>query len=61
MENLSGVIADLFSAGSETTASTVRWILFYLAKYPEVQKKIQKEIDSAVPRDRLPSMADHDK
>ena len=61
MENLSGIIADLFSAGSETTSSTIRWILFYMAKYPEVQAKVQQEIDSVVPRDRLPSMAEYDR
>ena len=61
MDNLTGTIMDLFSNGSESTASTIRWILFYMAKYPEVQAKVQGEIDSVVPRDRLPSMAEHDR
>lgn len=54
-DNLEGTIADLFANGSESTASTIRWILIYLAKYPEIQAKLQKEIDEVVPRDSLPT------
>lgn len=51
----------MFSAGSETTASTFRWTVLYLTKYPEVQKKVHEEIDKALPRDRLPTLLDKDK
>ena len=36
-------------AGSETTATTLGGILFYLAKYPEKQKKLQRLLDEAMP------------
>ncbi|KAF2470653.1 cytochrome P450 [Lindgomyces ingoldianus] len=36
-------------AGSETTATTLAGILFYLAKYPEKQKKLQRLVDKAMP------------
>ncbi|XP_042870721.1 cytochrome P450 2L1-like isoform X2 [Penaeus japonicus] len=56
IEDLLCCLSDLFNAGSETTSSTLRWALLYLAKYPEVQAKVQREIDSVVPRDVLPSI-----
>ncbi|XP_033624596.1 cytochrome P450 2J6-like [Asterias rubens] len=49
---------ELFAAGTETTASTLRWALLYMMAYPEVQARVQRELDDAVGRDRLPNMAD---
>ncbi|KAB7506634.1 Cytochrome P450 2L1 [Armadillidium nasatum] len=60
-EELLYCLSDMFSAGSETTASTFRWTILYLTKYPEVQKKVHEEIDKALPRDRLPTLLDKDK
>jgi len=34
---------------SETTATTLALTLFYLAKYPEKQKKLQRLLDEAMP------------
>ena len=71
---------DLFSAGSETTATTLAWavgafcpfyLLFikyglrsithsqvnYMLLYPEVQSKVQQEVDQVL-GDRAPSLAD---
>jgi len=36
---------DLFIAGAETTATTLKWGLLYLARHLEVQRKVQDEID----------------
>ncbi|MCL4147319.1 UNVERIFIED_CONTAM: hypothetical protein GTU68_037165, partial [Idotea baltica] len=60
-ENLIILLGDLFFAGSDTTASTLRWLIQLMALNPEIQKKVQVEIDSVVPRDRLPSLADKPK
>ncbi|XP_038061047.1 cytochrome P450 2J6-like isoform X2 [Patiria miniata] len=49
---------DLFFAGTETTASTLRWSLLYMMANPEIQARVQAEIDSVVGRDRLPQMSD---
>ncbi|XP_063056859.1 cytochrome P450 2J6-like [Engraulis encrasicolus] len=49
---------DLFVAGSETTSTTLRWSFLYMAKYPEVQEKVQAEIEQVIGNSRLPSMAD---
>ncbi len=35
-------------AGSETTALTLACILFFLAKFPDVQKKLQEHLDRAM-------------
>ncbi|XP_035695869.1 cytochrome P450 2U1-like isoform X2 [Branchiostoma floridae] len=44
-EALGTIIRDLFIAGSETTATTLRWGLLYTALNPDVQTKVQEEID----------------
>ncbi|KAF4545568.1 Cytochrome P450 [Lasiodiplodia theobromae] len=36
-------------AGSDTTATTLTHILFYLCKHPEVQKKLQTKLDVVMP------------
>uniref|UniRef100_A0ABM5GRU1 Cytochrome P450 2K4-like n=1 Tax=Pogona vitticeps TaxID=103695 RepID=A0ABM5GRU1_9SAUR len=47
-ENLKYVIGNLFAAGMETTSTTLRWGLLLMMKYPEIQKKVQAEIDDIV-------------
>ena len=39
---------DLFSAGSETTATTLSWAVLYMILYPNIQEKIHKEIDEVL-------------
>ena len=37
--NLRLVTADLFTAGSETTSTTLRWAVLYMLLHPEIQSK----------------------
>ncbi|XP_066276043.1 cytochrome P450 2J1-like [Branchiostoma lanceolatum] len=48
----------LFSAGTETTSNTLLWGLLYLMAYPDVQEKIQAELDEVVGRYRPPAFND---
>ncbi|XP_060098786.1 cytochrome P450 2J2-like [Heteronotia binoei] len=45
-ENLVQCILDLFAAGTETTTTTVSWALLVMANYPDIQEKVQKEIEN---------------
>ncbi|KAM9279249.1 LOW QUALITY PROTEIN: cytochrome P450 2D28-like [Morus bassanus] len=44
-DDLIQTIFDLFLAGTETTATTLRWALLYMVVYPAIQKKV-KELDA---------------
>ena len=50
--------ADLFGAGTETTTTTLYWALLYMIAFPEIQSRVQQEIDDAVGRNRLPRLSD---
>ncbi|XP_073442751.1 cytochrome P450 2D14-like isoform X1 [Dendrobates tinctorius] len=58
VENLLMTTYDLFSAGSETTSTTLRWALMFMILYPDVQSKVQEEIDREIGRERRPTMGD---
>lgn len=51
-------IRDLFIAGTETTATGVKWAILYMLHNPEVQEKMLKEIQNVVGFGRLPSIYD---
>ena len=40
-QNLRNIYLDLFLAGSETTSSTLKWVLLYVALNPTMQLKLQ--------------------
>ena len=48
---------DLFSAGSETTSTTLAWAVCYLVTQPGVQTRVQAEIDRVL-GDRAPTLED---
>lgn len=43
--SLRNIIIDMFFAGSETTSTTLTWCMLYMAKYPDIQKKVQQELN----------------
>lgn len=54
-------MVDLFVAGGETTATTLRWGVLLLSYYPEVQRKLQEEIDTVIGKDRRATMEDRER
>ncbi|GMT08187.1 hypothetical protein PENTCL1PPCAC_30361 [Pristionchus entomophagus] len=59
--NLISTCNDFFMAGQETTTTTLRWAVLYLALNQEAQEKLRREIHSVVGRDRLTRMSDKNK
>jgi len=55
------VSMDLFMAGSETTSNTIEFAILYMILHPEIQKKVQAEIDYVIGLNRYPSMLDKPK
>lgn len=57
-EQIMQVISDLFSAGMETTKTTLLWLLVFMLRNPEHWKRIQNELDEVVGRNRMPTIED---
>ncbi|XP_073481212.1 cytochrome P450 2K4-like [Aquarana catesbeiana] len=47
-ENLTALVSNLFGAGMETTSTTLRWGFLLMMKYPNIQKKVQEEIEKVI-------------
>ncbi|XP_067436582.1 cytochrome P450 17A2 isoform X1 [Thunnus thynnus] len=52
------IAAEAFGAGVETTSTTLLWILAYLLHHPEVQERVQKELDEYVGGERAVCVSD---
>ena len=48
----------LVKAGMETTSTTLGWAMYYMLKHPEIQTKVQEELDHAVGQSRGVSLKD---
>ncbi|XP_026578935.1 cytochrome P450 2J2-like isoform X1 [Pseudonaja textilis] len=44
-ENLAQCIYDFFGAGTDTSFVSMKWALILLAKHPDIQEKVKKEIE----------------
>lgn len=57
-ENLSMVTSDLFVAGMVSTSTTLTWALLLMILHPDVQRRVQQEIDEVIGQARQPEMGD---
>ncbi|XP_029306347.1 cytochrome P450 1B1 isoform X2 [Cottoperca gobio] len=51
-------LADIFGASQDTLSTALQWIILILVKFPEMQVRLQQEVDKVVDRSRLPSIED---
>ncbi|KAF8622987.1 hypothetical protein AX15_006585 [Amanita polypyramis BW_CC] len=58
IENVKEVAATVFTAAAHTTTSLLCTFVLAMILFPEVQKKIQEELDRTVGQDRLPGFED---
>ncbi|CAG7716514.1 unnamed protein product, partial [Allacma fusca] len=42
---------DLLSASMHRTASTLEWSVLYWCNFPDIQAKLQNEVDAVIGRD----------
>ncbi|TFK24849.1 cytochrome P450, partial [Coprinopsis marcescibilis] len=58
LELIRDIASSAYSAGTETTLSSLDYFYLAMAMYPEVQKKAQKELDTYLKGERLPEFED---
>ncbi|XP_074531918.1 cytochrome P450 1B1 [Halichoeres trimaculatus] len=51
-------VGDIFGASQDTLSTALSWIILIMVKYPEVQARLQQEVDRVVDRTRLPTVED---
>ncbi|GIX83792.1 cytochrome P450 18a1 [Caerostris darwini] len=51
-------VMDLFGAGSETVRTSILWFIYCMAAFPDVQKRVQKEIMEVLGSERRPEYLD---
>ncbi|XP_053312589.1 cytochrome P450 2J5-like [Spea bombifrons] len=47
-DNMIQVAVDLFTAGTETTATTLQWALLFMLAHPDIQVNVRKELDTVL-------------
>jgi cytochrome P450 len=52
------LIGDSLIAGSDTSSTTIEWMLVYLCLYPEIQEKVHFELDQVIGKERTPELDD---
>ncbi|XP_046855983.1 cytochrome P450 2U1-like [Xenia sp. Carnegie-2017] len=58
MTAVSYVIPNVLVGGTDTVSTTMEWFMLIMILQPDLQKKIQEQIDDVVGRDQLPSLKD---
>ncbi|KAF3826512.1 cytochrome P450 1B1 isoform X2 [Mirounga angustirostris] len=58
LEYVPATVTDIFGASQDTLSTALQWLLVLFTRYPEVQARVQAELDQVVGRDRLPCLDD---
>ncbi|MFT7815058.1 sterol 26-hydroxylase, mitochondrial-like [Arapaima gigas] len=58
MHEVLGSITELLLAGVDTTSNTTSWALYHLAREPHIQEKLNQEVNSVCPGDKVPDSSD---
>nr|BED42995.1 cytochrome P450 monooxygenase [Trametes versicolor] len=59
-DELAYLAGSMFGAGSDTTSGVLPIMIMAAARHPELQAKVQAQLDEVVGRDRLPTFADQE-
>ncbi|XP_069464041.1 cytochrome P450 1B1 [Ambystoma mexicanum] len=57
-DHIPATITDIFGASQDTLSTALQWLILFLVRYPDIQTKLQEEVDKVVSRDRLPCVED---
>ncbi|KAI0256925.1 cytochrome P450 [Lactifluus subvellereus] len=57
-QEMAWLLGTLYTAGAETTATTLSWWALAMIAHPEFQKRAQAELDEVVGRSRTPTFSD---
>ncbi|KAJ1087368.1 hypothetical protein NDU88_000544 [Pleurodeles waltl] len=52
-DNMVRLLVELFVAGMETTTTTLRWALLHMVNQPDIQEKVQKELDTVLEKSEI--------
>nr|UVC58038.1 CYP706V7 protein [Isodon rubescens] len=48
IKQIKGMLVDILIGGTDTTSTTVEWVMTQLLRHPKVMKKVQQELDEVV-------------
>ncbi|KAM8974328.1 cytochrome P450 1A1 [Pelodytes ibericus] len=57
-QKIVNIVNDLFGAGFDTITTALSWSLMYLVAHPEIQERIQNELDRVIGKERRPRLSD---
>ncbi|KAK6186250.1 hypothetical protein SNE40_008322 [Patella caerulea] len=60
-EHLVYTCSDIFSAGIDTTRTTINWTILLLIAHPEIQTKVQAELDKVLDAGQAPTLNDRER
>ncbi len=56
--NLRAIVRDLFFGGEETTSTALNWCMLFMILHPDIQTKVQEELDNVTGKSRMITLND---